>query len=155
MSGLMLKKILVPVDFSSRSEKALQYAVPFARQFGARVTLLHVDEINYPEIACFGVVDTAQLQSDVEKQALKKLNILGREKASPEWLTEPIFRCGNAAHRIVEAAEEMETDLIIISTHGYTGMKHVLLGGTAENIVRHAPCPVMVVRLEEHDFTTP
>jgi nucleotide-binding universal stress UspA family protein len=53
---------------------------------------------------------------------------------------------------ITRAAEELNTDLIIIATHGHTGLKHVVLGSTAENVVRHAPCPVLTVRVEEHEF---
>ena len=64
------------------------------------------------------------------------------------------MRTGRAASEIVEVAKERNTDLIIISTHGYTGLKHVFLGSTTENVVRYAPCPVLTVREHEHEFVT-
>jgi universal stress protein A len=63
-----------------------------------------------------------------------------------------LLRSGRPAYEIVEAAKRLDTDLIIISTHGHTGLKHVFLGSTAENVVRYAPCPVLTVREHEHEF---
>jgi nucleotide-binding universal stress UspA family protein len=63
-----------------------------------------------------------------------------------------ILREGSPAKVIAEVAGEMATDLLVISTHGYTGLKHVLMGSIAEQVVRYAPCPVLVVRQQEHDF---
>lgn len=66
--------------------------------------------------------------------------------------TKTMLRNGLAAHEIVEAAKELDADLIIIATHGYTGWKHFCIGSTAERVVRAAPCPVLVVREKEHQF---
>jgi nucleotide-binding universal stress UspA family protein len=63
-----------------------------------------------------------------------------------------VVRLGHPYQEITDAARELKVDLIVISTHGYTGLKHVLLGSTAERIVRHAPCPVLTVREKEQDF---
>ena len=65
------------------------------------------------------------------------------------------MRIGRSADEIINVAKEKDADLIIMSTHGYTGLKHAFLGSTTENVVRYAPCPVLTVRLKEHDFIAP
>lgn len=147
-----LKKVLVPLDFSEPSRKALRYAQAFAEQFGARLTLLHVVEpLSYPPD--FAVVPL--LPPDAEgprlQELAKHLAELGRSVGGGVE-TEPIVISGRPWQGVVDYAKEADVDLIIVSTHGYTGLKHVLLGSVTEKIVRHAPCPVLVVRDEEHDF---
>lgn len=147
-----LKKVLVPVDFSEPSRKALHYAQVFAEQFGAKLTLLHVVEpLSYPPD--FAVVPL--LPPDAEgprlRELTKHLEELGRSVGGTVG-TESLVISGRPWQGVVDYAEESDTDLIIVSTHGYTGLKHVLLGSVTEKIVRHAPCPVLVVRDEEHDF---
>ena len=149
---LHLKKVLVPVDFSEPSRKALHYAQAFAEQFGARLTLLHVVEpLSYPPD--FAVVPL--LPPDAEgprlRELTKHLEDLGRSVGGGVE-TEALVISGRPWQGVVDYAKESDTDLIIVSTHGYTGLKHVLLGSVTEKIVRHAPCPVLVVRDEEHDF---
>lgn len=148
-----LKKVLVPVDFSEPSRKALHYAKAFAEQFGARLTLLHVVEpLAYPPD--FAVVPL--LPPDAEGPRLKELTrhlSALAEGLATEVETEALVISGRPWQGVVDHAKASDTDLIILSTHGYTGLKHVLLGSVTEKIVRHAPCPVLVVRDEEHDFT--
>ena len=148
-----LKTILVPVDFSSFSKKALEYAIAFAGQFGASVTLLHVVEpMVYPE-NCMSIpsatddingslVDAAKKRLDEERLAVEKQGVP----------VKVMTRLGRPYVEITEIARELGIDLIIVATHGHTGLKHVLLGSTAERVVRHAPCPVLTVRNPEHDF---
>lgn len=147
-----LKEVLVPVDFSEPSRKSIQYAVVFAQQFGARLTLLHVVEpLSYPPD--FAVVPL--LPPDAEDARIRELTRQLQqlaEKLGPGIETQPVVTSGRPWQGITEYAAANNTDLIIVSTHGYTGIKHVLLGSVAEKIVRHAPCPVLVVRAEEHDF---
>lgn len=141
-----LKKILVPVDFSNPSKKALQYALPLASQFGAEITLLYVLEpIPYPNdfLASYPLVAD---NSDLLKAARKELTELSEKLKAGSQPAQTLLRHGNPAHEICAAAKDLGIDLIVISTHGYTGLKHVLLGSTAEKVVRHAPCPVMTVR---------
>jgi nucleotide-binding universal stress UspA family protein len=145
-----LKKILVPIDFSDSSEKALRYSARFAEQFGSSVTLLHVIQpAVYP--ADFGypptVVDT--LDEATRRQIQERLEEMGRELKQK---TDVLVRLGQPYHEITSAAKELNADLIIIATHGRTGLKHVLMGSTAERVVRYAPCPVLTVREREHDF---
>jgi universal stress protein A len=143
---LKLERILVPMDFSSASERALDYAVTLASKFEARITLIHVVEIiSGPADPTFGYVPV----DDGPRVAAsaKRLEKTGAEMIPPALLETTLVRHGHPYHQITTAAEELGTDLIVISTHGYTGLTHVLLGSTAERIVRHAPCPVLTVRV--------
>ncbi len=147
-----IARILVPVDFSEPSRKALHYAKLFAQQFEASLVLIHaVEPLAYPPD--FAVVPL--LPPDVEEARTRELESQLAELASNVGggvKTEAVVRSGRAWQEVVEYAKTGKVDLIIVSTHGYTGLKHALLGSVAEKIVRHAPCPVLVVRDEEHDF---
>lgn len=150
---LKLKTILVPTDFAEPSKKSLRYALRFAEQFGATVILLHVVEPIVLLGDAYGSVAvpmeaTAALQQD----ATTRLASLVRDEIEEVVPVSSCVRCGKPYQEIVNAAREREVDLIIIATHGYTGLKHVFLGSTAERVVRHAPCPVLIVREKEHEF---
>lgn len=146
-----IRKILVPVDFSDCSRKALRYALAFARQFSAQVVLLHVVHVNYTGIE-FGLIDFPVLEEEMAKNARKSLEEMAGTEVGGSAPVEVVVRVGQTVREIADAAREAETDLLVISTHGNTGLKHVLLGSTAENVVRYAPCPVLVVREHEHEF---
>lgn len=147
---LHIGRILVPTDFSEPSRNALKYATRFAEQFGAKITLLYVNEpVMYPDFAYYPLT----MENDqVAKIASAKLTALGQKEIGAQHLEKILVRTGNPFHEITEAARTLKVDLIIISTHGYTGLKHALLGSTAERVVRHAPCPVLTVRDKEHGF---
>jgi universal stress protein A len=149
-----LKKILVPVDFSECSKKALQYAIAFARQFGASLTLLHVVQINFVG-GEFGSIDYPLLETELKESRSKLLDRLVRDEIDGDVPANALMRVGQPLAEIVRAAKESDIDLIIISTHGHTGLKHVFLGSTAESVVRYAPCPVLTVREQEHEFINP
>jgi universal stress protein A len=140
-----LKKILVPVDFSDCSKKALQYAVRFARQFGAELTLLHVVP-RYPAIPDMGPIDVETLQEGRTQLEVVRLTI-GDLAAS-----HTLMRTGTPHIEILDVAKERNIDLIILATHGRTGLTRAILGSTAERVVRQAPCPVLVVREKEREF---
>jgi len=146
---LRLRNILVPIDFSAASEKALSYAVPLARQFHAKITLLYVsqEQLCGTEFAYLPIEESA-----VNWAAKEQMKTIASHKIAPELLGGTLVRHGVAFEEIAKAARELNTDLIIVNTHGYTGLKHALVGSTAECVVRHAPCPVLVVREREHDF---
>ena len=150
-SPLRLRKILVPLDFSDCSLKALKYALALARQFGGELTLLHVVE------AAFYATDpslAAPMYPEEEMRlfAEKKLAMLARSALGDQVPAALLVRLGQPVVEISALAREANIDLIVISTHGNTGLKHFLLGSVAENVVRHAPCPVLVVREHEHEF---
>lgn len=148
-----LKSILVPVDFSSFSSKALEYAVAFSQQFGAGLVLLHVVEpMVYPENYMTIPSVTDDINGSLLKAAEEKLAAQRKRIDVAVDRVKVETRLGRPYVEITEAADELGADLIILGTHGHTGLKHVLLGSTAERVVRHAPCPVLTVRDPEHDF---
>jgi nucleotide-binding universal stress UspA family protein len=146
-----LKRILVPIDFSACSKKALRYAIPFAEQFKASLTLLYVVQVNYA-VGELGAIDVSMLEGEMRQQAAQRLSGLVEDEVRKRVPVEAMVRTGRPVAEIVRAARELEADLIIVSTRGYTGLKHVLLGSTAENVLRHAPCPVLAVREHGREF---
>jgi universal stress protein A len=140
-----LKKILVPVDFSECSKKALQYAIPFAEQFGAELILLHLVQ-RYPQLTDALPVPLESVEDDEKDLEALRATIGGSVRSRA------VVHMGDPRIGIIDAAEEFDIDLIIISTHGRMGLDRMLLGSTAEKVVRHAVCPVLIVREHEHEF---
>lgn len=149
-----IRRLLVPVDFSAGSRKAVVYASAFARQFSAQITFLHVIQVNYA-YGEFGAIDFTALEREMRASAQKELQHLLTTAREAGLNAEILVREGSPAKVIAEVASELSSDLILISTHGYTGLKHVLMGSIAEHVVRYAPCPVLVVRQQEKDFVEP
>ncbi len=152
-----LRRILVPTDFSKNSENALRYAVAFADKFAAELHLLHVVQ----DLALF-IPDTVavspiaappvdQLTAAVREGLLKVVREHGLE-GRPVC---PEVREGVPFHEIIRYAKDKDVDLIVMGTHGRTGLAHVLLGSVTEKVVRKAPCPVLTVRHPEHEFVHP
>lgn len=138
-----VKSILVPTDLSEAANRALDYAAPLANRFGAKVKLIHVIEHNpgatEPELYL--------LQS---KRAIEKaddtLLSLARERID-EWIpVEARVATGQPWEKICSEARKSKSDLIILSTHGFKGLKRLFLGSTTERVIRHAPCSVLAVR---------
>ena len=151
--ALHVQKILVPIDFSTPCHKAFKYALGFARQFGSEIVMIHV-------IEPAAVVDVGPVAAEGMPQARNEL-ALAEEKmqaladASPRDAHHRItsgIRRGVATHEIVQAADELDVDLIIMATHGLSGWKHFGLGSTADRVARAASCPVLVVREKEREF---
>lgn len=147
---LPVKRILVPVDFSECSIFALRYAANLARQADASILLVYVATslIAPPEME-FVQLDTKKFREEVEKHATAKLTSLARSTVPGTVRVTPIVRHGSAWERICKVAKERRADLIVVGSHGYTGFKHLILGSTAEKVVRSAGCPVLVVRDRE------
>jgi universal stress protein A len=148
-----LDRILVPVDFSDCSKKALQYAIPFASQFRAEMVFLHVLTVNYTagwefEVAGYDPLIEGNLQKDVEK----RLAALIQETVPADISTKIEMRHGSPAIEIVNTAKDLDVSLIVMSTHGHTGRVHAFIGSVASDVTRLAPCPVLVVREHEHEF---
>lgn len=138
-----LTKILVPIDFSDPATGALHQAKMMAESFDAEIVLLYVIEpVAYP--AELGVV--VNLEDDMEERALTELNKLKTEHLSNIRSVVTKVSHGSADREIVGTAEELNADMIILGTHGYSGLTHLLLGSTAERVVRTAKCPVLTVR---------
>lgn len=149
---LRIRRVLVPVDFSEPAAKALQYAASFARQFNAKITVLHVCPVPYYPAEMGGFPTTIPVNEPPAGVIKKQLDSLARRLIPAELRDRNLIRVGPAFDEICNAARKLKTDLIVIATHGYKGLKHIMLGSTAERVVRHAPCPVLVVRQSERDF---
>lgn len=145
VSSVNPRVILVPVDFSAPAREALDYAVAFAAQFQARLLVLHVVEIPYVGSG-LGEIELPPVEAEVREPVAENLAKLVAAHVGGRIASETLMRTGQPWFEITEAAREQSADLIIVGTHGYTGLKHVLMGSTAERVVRHAPCPVLVVR---------
>lgn len=144
---LRLKKILVPLDFSLLSLEALPWAGLLAARCGAQqLVLLHVAQ-TYPIDHLLGAELRNQTLTPLMKQAEAELQRLAADLSQATRLkTSVVVRDGTPFDEICRQAKTLEADLIVLTTHGYTGLKHLWLGSTAERVVRHAPCPVLVVR---------
>ncbi|MDA1275049.1 MAG: universal stress protein [Verrucomicrobia bacterium] len=148
-SPFRIKRILVPTDFSDCSKKALAYAIPLAREYEAAITLLHVVPINYSagEYGGGTFIDT-----EMRANGLRELDRLAAAEIRENVTFQNEVRVGSPTTEIIDLAKSLPADIIVLSTHGHTGLKHALLGSVAEHVVRRAPCPVLVVREKEHDF---
>ena len=140
-----IKKVLVPIDFSDYSKSALKYAVNFAKLFNAEIVLIYVVEpVIYPPDFSMGQIAMPSLNTEWDERAKDELDKLAKSEISTSVKT--ILKTGKPFVEIIETAKEENIDLIIIATHGHTGVEHILFGSTAEKVVRKAPCPVLTLR---------
>src|SRR6266536_42337 len=150
MKTLSIRNILVPIDFSQMSTQGLETATPLARRFAASIHLAHVRQFDCagdcsalaPPMPPFSLMTHEQ---DEEKKVIKELNALAREYGVSSGICH-VLGGAPAFDEICRAAEKIPADLVVMPTHGRTGLKYVFLGSTAERIVQHSPCPVFVVR---------
>jgi nucleotide-binding universal stress UspA family protein len=145
-----IRSILVPIDFSLHSKNALKYAVPLAEKFGASLHLVYVVEptiypadLGFGQVVLPGVEEELREKGGEELQSLMEKEIGGRVKSSCA------VRTGNPHQEILREAEELGVALIVVATHGHSGVEHMLFGSTADRIVRNAKCPVLTVRPEQ------
>jgi nucleotide-binding universal stress UspA family protein len=143
----LIKNILVPIDFSDYSKNALRYAVQFAKQFKAKMYLIYVVEpMIYPADFSMGQVAIPSMDADLQNRADEELKLLAKNFIDPSIKSETLIKTGKPFVEINETAKEVDADLIIMATHGHTGVEHLLFGSTAEKVVRKAPCPVLTLR---------
>ncbi|GAB4143495.1 MAG: universal stress protein [Planctomycetaceae bacterium] len=152
-----LKRILVPTDFSEHSANALKYGCALAEKFSSELHLLHVLQdlvamVPEPGLAFPPPGDYIEELKTSAENALNKL-------PDPEWsLSAEVVRDtrqGPPFLEIVRYAKEKDVDLIVMGTHGRSGLSHMLMGSVAEKVVRKAPCPVLTVRPDQHEFVMP
>jgi len=142
-----IKKILVPIDFSDYSKNALGYAADFAKLFNAELILIYVVEpVIYPPDFSMGQIAVPSMDIELDKRAKEELENLAKKQIPKELKTEILVKTGKPFIEIIETAGEIKADLIIIATHGHSGVEHMLFGSTAEKVVRKAPCPVLTLR---------
>ena len=140
------KKILVPIDFSDHSRAALDLAVELARDGGATLQLLHCYQTQPGGISPYGIALPSEYFDELRIAAATKLNDWQQEFVPSDVESDASVNSEHASAAIAVTAEKTGADLIVMGTRGLSGFKHVLLGSTAERIVRTAPCPVLTVR---------
>ncbi len=155
-----ITKVLFPTDFSDHSNHALPYAVALAATYRAKLYVLHVITIMehdpYDPQHTFPDIDTYRKKIEEGARAKAGQVIDQCQQGPGKFQVEKLIERGTAPYgNILDAAEREGIDLIILSTHGRSGLSHFLLGSVAEKVVRFAPCPVLVVKKHEHEFVNP
>ena len=150
------KKILVTTDFSEFSLYAVPYAVEMARKFGAELILGHVIEpIIGPADFAWGSYNVAEIEAKSREYALENLEKVRKEHFPHDLQSSTWLGYGNPFKEVISYVKEEMCDLIVISTHGLTGLSHIIFGSTTEKIVRKSPVPVLTVRDPKHTFEMP
>jgi universal stress protein A len=143
------KKILFCADFSENSVLARRYALDYAKVFSAELTVVHVissSQLGYSSLA-EGVPLDIRATLDAIQESVQKALQIAAEDCRQEVSHVTTYSCiGNPAFEIVAYAAKHDIGLIVMGTHGWTGFKHLIMGSTAENVVRSAKCPVLTVR---------
>jgi nucleotide-binding universal stress UspA family protein len=153
----IITKILVPVDFSPHSDRAFGYATTLAQRFDARLGLIHVVEDPFITGAWnteVYVPNAGELLEGLIANAEQRLAALKGSAAALGLTAETAVITGRPAHAIVEHAKEGSFDLIVMGTHGRTGLSHIVMGSVAERVVRTAPCAVLTNRAPEATTAT-
>ena len=153
---IRLQKILLPTDFSKYSAAATNYACELATKFDAELHLLHTLENHLVSTPNFGLgLDLPKYVSESKAAAEKSLaGVLDPKWSAGRTVIHAVVE-GSPKVEIIQYARKQNIDLIVIATHGRTGFPHVIMGSVAENVVRTAPCPVLTVRPEGHQFVMP
>ena len=141
-----IERIVVAVDFSEHSDQALEVAVEFALQFDAELYLVHALDVRIPLMPPYEVVIPTAFIDGARRAAASKLDVLVQKVATEGVTAISHLSEAPAASAIVDLAEEIGANLVVMGTRGNTGLKHVLLGSVAERTLRHAPCSVLTVK---------
>lgn len=155
----MFSKVLVPIDGSEHSFKALEVAIEMARRFGSKLTLLYVSSMSTipliapesPFISSTPIVNPSEFLSLMEAESKTAEELLSRAEGVARERgveVEKARRKGHAVREIVRAVKEGGYELVVIGAKGTSGIRELLLGSVAEGVLRHAPCSVLVVRLD-------
>ncbi len=152
-----IKKILVPTDFSEYSRKSIKYGISLAEQYNAEVYVLYVFDDRIFDESLFILYTENEMRQNRKKvynEQLEKI-VCDIHSKSPQLELHRKLKVGIAFVEIIKFAKAENIDLIIMSSHGRTGISHLLIGSTTEKVVRKAPCPVLTVRPKEHEFVHP
>ncbi|MCI0707978.1 MAG: universal stress protein [Ignavibacteriae bacterium] len=144
------KKILIPTDLSRFSLEAVMFGQEFAELFDAELTLVYVDDVhNRMEVMVGALAADQGSEMSRRRELIERIQHLLLNNNLTRHSVRIEVRFGSPAHEIVHTAGEIHADLIVMSTHGRTGLRHVLLGSVAEKVVRYARCPVLTLKPEE------
>jgi nucleotide-binding universal stress UspA family protein len=142
-----VNKILVPIDFSNHSRKALAYASEIAESYNSKLQVLHIiEETIHPAFSISGKSSVFDLIPGIQEDSQNRAEKLVKDVVSSKVDFEISVKGGRATSDIIKFAKENSTDLIVIATHGLTGLEHMLLGSVTEKVVRMAHCPVFTVK---------
>ncbi len=147
---IKIHKILCPVDFSDASRKAVRYAHEFAKGMGANLFLLNVVEPR--PMAVDMSLSYVPLEEDLEKAAREDLEEIIKAEREQGVEVDADVQIGTPSEVILEKADELDVNLVILGSHGKTGLSRLLMGSVAESVVRKAKCPVLIVKAEEKEF---
>ena len=144
---MQINNILVPIDFSKHSQKALAYASEIAQSYNAQLQVLHIiEETMHPAFSVTGKSSIFDLVPGIKDDSKERTEKMLKEFVSDKVKSKIFIKGGRAANDIIKFAKENPTDLIVIATHGLTGLEHMLLGSVTEKVVRMAHCPVFTVK---------
>lgn len=135
-----VKIILHPSDFSEDSQRAFEFACQMAGSTGGKVMVLHVHQ---PDVVAMG--DMPPIPVEIENEEESRHKLLAIHSSIPDVAVEHLFLTGSAVECIISTAQTRHADLIVMGSHGRTGLKRLLLGSVADHVLRRAPCPVLVV----------
>lgn len=150
---LTIQKIIVPTDFSQLSQSAFNYAKDLAEQMNATIHLVYVLEKTPPFLAMKSLdVTEEEIMKSMEEQALKQLKMSAEKLKDDSSINViEVLRKGIDYEEIVKYSKENNADLVVIATHGHTGILHTLLGSVAEKVIRYSKCPVLVISSKEEE----
>ena len=150
---IRLQKVLLPTDFSDHSTAATKYACELAAKFNAELHLLHTLDVHAGLTPGFAMgLDLPTYIKESTAAAEKSLaGVLDPQWSAGRKVVHAVIE-GSPRAEIIRYARQHDIDLIVLATHGRTGLAHVLMGSVAESVVRTAPCPVLIVRPEGHQF---
>ena len=150
---IKLKKVLVPTDFSDSARQALRYGMSFAKEYGAELVLMHVVEnLTVGYASDLFPVPMAEVFQEISGYAKGELAKLGQEARERGLTVQEHVVQGKPSAEIIRFASANEIDVIVLGTHGKGMLDQALFGSTTERVVRRAPCPVLTVRMAEHEF---
>ena len=154
--AIQIKRILLPTDFSTYSATATKYACELATKFDAELHLLHTLETHLSSTPSFGLgLDLPKYITESKAAAEKALtSVLDPQWSAGRKIVHAVSE-GSPKVEIISYARKHDIDLIVLATHGRSGLAHMIIGSVAESVVRTAPCPVLTVRPEGHQFVMP
>ena len=154
---IQIKKVIHPTDFSDNSKEALQYAIAICEWHKAELLLLHVSEVLEfapPEYYMDKDEASRQLKERINAAKNELERIAGEHRKAGLHVTTLVVT-GKPSVEIIRTAKEQNADMLVLGTHGRTGLAHILIGSTAEKVVRKAPCPVLTIRPSKHKYVEP